>query len=175
MASNPQPLTAVVANPAGEIFDLRGYAAVGMSGKLLYPLGASVTRPLPHGSELMFLPDRYPVAMNLATGRLETLKTNPHQPDEPLHPVAAFNSPGYVITAACAFQPPAHRQIVAPFFIRRPGMAPGKISLRRSAGRYRAAAGSQTHAPPKGRRRDQRDAQTIAAQPSQSASGKLCA
>lgn len=105
MATNPQPLTAVVANPAGEIFDLSGYAAVGMSGAQLYPLKTSASQPLPHGSELMFLPDRYPVAMNLATGRIETLKTNPHQPGEPLHPVAAFNSPGYVITAACAFRP----------------------------------------------------------------------
>ena len=105
MAHNPQPLTAVVANPDGEIFDLSGYAAVGMSGTKIYPLRTSASQPLPHGSELMFLPDRYPVALNLATGRVETLKTNPHQPGEPLHPVAAFNSPGYVITAACAFYP----------------------------------------------------------------------
>ena len=104
MAPDAKPISAVVANPAGEIFDLSGYAAVGMSGKLVRPLGQSDVRPLPHGSELMFLPDRYPLAMNLRTGRIETLKKNPHQPEEPLHPVAAFNSPGYVITTACAYE-----------------------------------------------------------------------
>ena len=104
MAANPLLLTAVVANSAGEIFDLEGYAAVGMSGPKLEPIAASAARTLPHGSELMYLPDRYPVAMNLATGRLETLKTNPYEPDEPLFPVAAFNSPGYVITASSAYR-----------------------------------------------------------------------
>lgn len=104
VTANTPLLTAVVANPAGEIFELDGYAAVGMSGALMRPLARASTRPLPYGSELMFLPDRHPVAMNLDTGRIETLKENPHVAGEPIHPVAAFNSPGYAITAACAYR-----------------------------------------------------------------------
>ena len=57
------PVTAVVADANGEIFDLEGYAAVGMAGNYLEVLTASETLPMPHGSELMFLPDRIPIAL----------------------------------------------------------------------------------------------------------------
>jgi len=96
-------LTAVVANQAGEIFELEGYAAVGMSGSLLSPLTAANTRRMPYGSELMYLPERRPILYNPATGKYETLKENPHAPGEAIFPVAAFNSPGYVITHISAY------------------------------------------------------------------------
>jgi len=97
-------LTAVVANRAGEIFELEGYAAVGMAGQTLDLLKTSTTRTIPFGSELMFLPDRHPVLYNLYRGRFETLKENPYAPGEALFPVAAFNSPGYVITHVSAYR-----------------------------------------------------------------------
>lgn len=97
-------LTAVVADASGEIFELDGYAAVGMDGKPMTALTAEQTQQLPHGSELMFLPDRMPVVHNLSTGRLEVLLENPYQPGSPLFPVAAFNSPGYVVTHNCAYR-----------------------------------------------------------------------
>jgi pyruvate-formate lyase-activating enzyme len=96
-------LTALVANEAGEIFELDGYAAVGMAGPRLTPLTVDQTRPLPYGSELMYLPDRNPVLLNISTGQLETLAENPHEPGEVIFPVAAFNSPGYVITRISAY------------------------------------------------------------------------
>jgi len=101
--TNPM-LTAVVANQAGEIFELIGYAAVGMEGSLLSPLKAANTRKMPYGSELMYLPERRPVLYNLATGKTETVRENPYAPGEPLYPVAAFNSPGYVITHISAYR-----------------------------------------------------------------------
>jgi pyruvate-formate lyase-activating enzyme len=97
-------VTAVVANPAGEIFDLEGYAAVGMAGSLLVPLTLDQTVKMPYGGELMLLPDRSPVLFNLYSGMLETLTENPYEPDEPIFPVAAFNSPGYVISYVSAYQ-----------------------------------------------------------------------
>ena len=66
-------LTALVANQAGEIFELDGYAAVGMAGSVFTALTVDQTRHLPHGSELMYLPDRKPVLLNISTGQLETL------------------------------------------------------------------------------------------------------
>jgi pyruvate-formate lyase-activating enzyme len=101
-------LTAVVANQAGEIFELEGYAAVGMEDSLLSPLKAANTRKMPYGSELMYLPERKPVLFNLATGEYETLGENPYAPGEALLPVAAFNSPGYVITHISAYQETDH-------------------------------------------------------------------
>jgi pyruvate-formate lyase-activating enzyme len=97
-------LTALVANKAGEIFELDGYAAVGMVGSLLSPLTVDQTHNLPHGSELMYLPDRKPVLLNISTGKLETLAENPYEPGEAIFPVAAFNSPGYVITRISAYR-----------------------------------------------------------------------
>ena len=96
-------VTALVADAAGEIFELEGYAAVGMAGEILVPLTRAQTVPMPHGGELMFLPDRDPILFNLETGALEILADNPFQPGTPLYPVAAFNSPGYVVSYQSAF------------------------------------------------------------------------
>ena len=46
----------------------------------------------------------HPVLYNLHNGKFETLKENPHAPGEALFPVAAFNSPGYVITHVSAYR-----------------------------------------------------------------------
>jgi len=97
-------VTAVVANQNGEIFELEGYAAVGMSGNYLCRLHADNTRNMPYGSELMFLPDRRPIVFNLQTGKFETLKKNPYSPHESIFPIAAFNSPGYVIAHISAYR-----------------------------------------------------------------------
>lgn len=102
--SGKKPLTAVVANAAGEIFDLQGYAATGMAGSFFKMLTEDETIEIPHGTELMYLPDRMPVLYNLDTRRFETLYENPYSPGEPLHPVSAFNSPGYVNSFACAYE-----------------------------------------------------------------------
>jgi molybdenum cofactor biosynthesis enzyme MoaA len=103
-ASNQDALlTAVVANSSGEVFELEGYAAVGMAGSLLVPLSADKTRKMPYGGELMYLPDRKPIVFNLADGQFEKLRENPYQRGEPVFPVAVFNSPGYVITHVSAY------------------------------------------------------------------------
>ncbi len=101
--ANDFMLAALVANEAGEIFELDGYAAVGMAGAQRAALTVGRTRGLPYGSELMMLPDRKPVLLNIDTGKLETLDENPYAPGEVVYPVAAFNSPGYVITRISAY------------------------------------------------------------------------
>jgi pyruvate-formate lyase-activating enzyme len=52
----------------------------------------------------MFLPDRRPVVFDVDAGALVTLHENPYAPGEPVFPVAAFNSPGYVITQLCCYE-----------------------------------------------------------------------
>ena len=99
-----QIITAVVANASGEIFELEGYGAVSLAGSTLTPLTEDSTIKLPHGSELMLLPDRSPVLWNLARRRYEVVAENPYAPGEALFPVAAFNSPGYVITGVSAYE-----------------------------------------------------------------------
>ena len=97
-------LTAIVANKKGEIFDLEGYAASGMSASGCTPLKYEETLELPFGSELMLLPDRKPVLYNLDEGKFETLSRNPYDPREEIFPVAAFNSPGYVVSKVSAYE-----------------------------------------------------------------------
>ncbi|MCG8470786.1 MAG: radical SAM protein [Desulfobacterales bacterium] len=93
---------ALVSNEKGEIFDIEGYAAVGLSGALHIPLTVGETLFMPDGGELMRLPDRYPVVWNIEEGRVEVLTHNPFDPSERIYPVSAFNSPGYVNTAQAA-------------------------------------------------------------------------
>lgn len=98
------PITAVVANMDGEIFDLEGFAAVGSLGESLNVLTESETIPIPHGGELMFLPDRIPILYNMKNGCFETRKEHPDVPGEQIFPVAVFNSPGYVNTFTAAYE-----------------------------------------------------------------------
>lgn len=97
-------ITAVVANGEGEIFDLAGYAAVGADGPVLVPLDVAQTLNLPYGSELMYLPDRVPLLYDLRRECVTALAENPYDPGEAIYPVAAFNSPGYMITHTTAYQ-----------------------------------------------------------------------
>ncbi|MCU0615397.1 MAG: radical SAM protein, partial [Desulfobacterales bacterium] len=61
--TNPT-VAAVVANSKGEIFELDGYAAVGMAGFSQSPIFANQTIQIPYGSEFMMLPDRHPRVYN---------------------------------------------------------------------------------------------------------------
>jgi pyruvate-formate lyase-activating enzyme len=100
--SSKQILTAVVAAENGDIFDLKGYGAAGLSGNLPVVLTRPHTIAMPHGSELMMLPDRVPIVYNIARDRFETLSQNPFARNEKIFPVAVFNSPGYVNRHVCA-------------------------------------------------------------------------
>jgi pyruvate-formate lyase-activating enzyme len=102
--NNSNWLTAVVADETGRIFDLPGYAAVGMAGEDLRPLAAEQVIAMPHGSELMLMPDRMPVLFNLATEEFEELPENPFAPGESVFPVGVFNSPGYVTAYVAAYR-----------------------------------------------------------------------
>jgi len=108
-------ITAVVSNEQGEIFDLEGYAAVGMAGPDLFPLTREDTCSLPYGSELMRLPDRVPILYDMVSGEFEMIDKNPFQPDEDLFPVAAFNSPGHVVSSVCAYRERSYAQILPLF------------------------------------------------------------
>ncbi len=91
-----------MANEKGEIFDLPGYAAAGMAGKDFFLLSTEETVEMPYASELMMLPDRSPVVYDLETETFETLTANPYDENQPVFPVAVFNSPGYVNRYVCA-------------------------------------------------------------------------
>ena len=86
----------VVANAAGEIFDLPDFHAAGRSGREIYPLDPAVLIPLPENSRLYFLPQRLP----LGYARKSRV---PQRLDEHTA-VAAFLPPGYTIFSVAAYQ-----------------------------------------------------------------------
>ncbi|PIE61815.1 MAG: radical SAM protein [Desulfobacterales bacterium] len=100
---NKHILTAVAARENGEIFELEGYGAAGLSGDQYHILTKTNTCDMPYGSELMRLPDRKVVVFNLMTDAFQVLETNPYAPGERIYPVAVFNSPGYVNLHCCAY------------------------------------------------------------------------
>ncbi len=100
----PRYLDALAANASGEIFELPGYAAVGMAGHRLVPLTSDTTVAMPYGSELMLLPDRIPLVFNIRKKTFQSLADNPYEPGQPIFPVAIFNSPGYVNAMVCAYE-----------------------------------------------------------------------
>lgn len=93
----------MVAAENGDIFELEGYGAAGMSGNTPVVLKKDKTVAMPHGSELMMLPQRKPVVYNVAEHQFEIMETNPFAPEEKIFPVAVFNSPGYVNRHFCAY------------------------------------------------------------------------
>ena len=97
-------LKALASDRRGNVFELDGYAAVGMADGVSVPLTRDQSVNTPFGSELMLLPDRQPVVYNIRKGQLETLRENPYAPGHPIYPVAVFNSPGYVVTYVSAYQ-----------------------------------------------------------------------
>ena len=143
---NSHLLTALVADQAGEIFELDGYAAVGMAGPWLEPLSREQTCNMPYGSELMYLPDRKPVLLNINTGLLETLSENPYAPGENIFPVAAFNSPGYVLTRVSAYRETRMAQTLPLFSYGAVGWHNNRLSVCCCAGRSRTASGPQADA-----------------------------
>ncbi len=100
---NKHILTAVAARENGEIFELEGYGAAGMSGDQYHILTKTNTCDMPYGSELMRLPDRKVVVFNLMADEFQVLETNPYDPKERIYPVGVFNSPGYVNQHFCAY------------------------------------------------------------------------
>ncbi len=96
-------LTGLAANSSGEIFEVEGFGAVGMSGSRLTPLRVSDSVAMPDGAELMYLPERHPLLYNPATGAMEVVAEDPYNPGDPIFAVAAFNSPGYALTHTSAY------------------------------------------------------------------------
>lgn len=125
-----ETITALVADEDGNIIELDGFGAAGMAGEALIPLSARETPAMPHGSELMFLPDRVPILQDLASGRMTAVPENPYRPGERIFPVAGFNSPGYVHAYAPAYEERPHARSL-------PLFAYGAVGWRK--GEFRSA------------------------------------
>ena len=86
----------LVADKKQNIFDLPGFYACGQAGEKVSLLPREDLIPLPLGSKLFFLPDRYPVGFNIHKRGYEGLRD--------FYPVAAFVPPGYTGLSCAAYK-----------------------------------------------------------------------
>ncbi len=93
----------VFANRQGEIMDFPGLGMAGRSGRELERPALSDLIPLPEGSELFVLPDRFPVGLDSASKRPVTLDCNPFAPSEKAQAIAAFMAPAHTAIYTAAF------------------------------------------------------------------------
>ncbi len=93
------------ATPSGEIFEHPQLLALGLSGcNLILPEPEDFI-PLPQGSALYVLPERYPVGLDASREEPVTLQENPYRPGEPVYAVAAFLAPAHTQLYLSPYQP----------------------------------------------------------------------
>ncbi|WP_457553849.1 radical SAM protein [Desulfobacula sp.] len=102
-----------------------------MSGNTPFVLKKGETIPMPHGSELMMLPNRRPIVYNIIKKKIEIIEDNPFDPKEKIFPVAVFNSPGYVNRHFCAYDDEGIKDFLPLFSYGAVGF--GKNSFRSAA------------------------------------------
>jgi hypothetical protein len=90
----PEPIL-LVADKHQKIYDLPGFLACGQAGDTAQVLPWEDLIPLPTGSNLFCLPDRYPIAFSMQKSGYEGLLD--------CYPVAAFVPPGYTQTFSAAY------------------------------------------------------------------------
>ncbi len=91
----------VVSDGSGNVFEIPGLEMVGMRiNEEILPEPSELI-PMPHGSVLMELPDRYPIGYDRKRNRLITLKNYQGQP---IVAAAAFLAPAYTQLYRAAFR-----------------------------------------------------------------------
>lgn len=104
--SQPHPPTLpfmVYANNAGEIKEFTGLRMAGGSWGRFSPPDLADLIPLPEGSELFALPDRFPVGIDPESKEPLLVDRNPEYPDEGIQAVAAFMAPAHTALHSAAY------------------------------------------------------------------------
>lgn len=99
----------VYADSSGRIFDFPELEMVGSSAQRWHRIQPEDWMPLPEGSDLFLLPDRFPVGYNPRKRQFEVLSRDPFDPSKPVQAVAAFMAPAHtqIFTAAYRSKPDA--------------------------------------------------------------------
>jgi len=98
-----QPPRLVYANQNGEILDFPDLAMAGRSGRDFMAPDLEDLIPLPEGSDLFVLPDRYPVGIDPEDGEPARLVEDPEEPGREILAVAAFMAPAHTANHWAAF------------------------------------------------------------------------
>jgi len=104
------------ANEQGEICDLPELTIAGRSGRDFFAPALDQLIPLPEGSELFVLDDRFPVGIDPASGDFLHLEEDPAKPGAPVRAVAAFMAPAHTAIHLAAFEKKSDRVTPLPLF-----------------------------------------------------------
>jgi pyruvate-formate lyase-activating enzyme len=104
------------ANEQGEICDLPELSMAGRSGREFFTPALDTLIPLPEGSELFVLDQRFPVGIDPATGDFLHLEEDPTNPGRPVRAVAAFMAPAHTAIHLAAFEKKNSRVPPLPLF-----------------------------------------------------------
>lgn len=118
----------IFADKHGNIMDFEGLAMVARSGDYLLPVTRGETIPLPPGSQLYVLPDRYPVGLDRDTGEIVTLRKNPYDDRGPVYAVATFLSAAHTQTHLAAWEKTDHAQVLPLYAYTALGWADGFVT-----------------------------------------------
>jgi pyruvate-formate lyase-activating enzyme len=94
----------VYADEAGQIYDHPYLEMAGMSGGTWQRVDASYLIPLPRGSELFLMPERFPVGYDRKKQRFVRLEQDPHDHMGKVQAVAAFMAPAHTQILTAAYQ-----------------------------------------------------------------------
>ncbi len=92
------------ANRQGEILDFADLQMAGRSAARICQPELTDLIPMPEGSELFLLPNRYPAGIDPEDGEPALLKENPDNPADGIQAVAAFISPAHTSIHLTAFE-----------------------------------------------------------------------
>lgn len=106
----------VYANAAGEIIDIPDLEMAGRSGTAFFRPQLSELIPLPEGSELFVLPDRFPVGIDPVNGAPMSVVEDPYHPGTPARAVAAFIAPAHTAIYTAAYEKMKRDAAILPLF-----------------------------------------------------------
>ena len=114
---HPETLPSLVyANDKGEILDFSELQMAGRAGYDFYAPELIDIIPLPEGSELFVLPQRFPIGLDPADGRFARLEEDPYGNGEPVQAVAAFMAPAHTTVFTAAYEKQAPDAALLPLF-----------------------------------------------------------
>ncbi len=94
----------IYANSTGEIIDLPDLDMAGRSGNIIVRPQLSELIPLPEGSDLFMLPDRYPVGIDPGSDVHVPIMMDPYKPGVSVSAVGAFVAPAHTAIYTAAYQ-----------------------------------------------------------------------
>jgi pyruvate-formate lyase-activating enzyme len=100
----------------GEILNYSGLHMAGAAAGRFFKPQIEDLIELPPGSELFTLPGRLPVGIEPETDEPALLDSNPFNPGEPIHAVAAFMAPAHTAIYTAAYENRAPKDSLLPLF-----------------------------------------------------------